>query len=95
MASCARDRIESSFGGKLGMVQEGKRDHRFWVLYVNGEWVCQTKISTGTGYRDYPDHLLAKMAKSLKVSRAQLNGFIDCPIDRDGWIQILRETGQL
>jgi len=29
MASRPRDRIETSFGGKLGMVQEGKRDHRF------------------------------------------------------------------
>lgn len=95
MAARARRGLESALRHKLLMEVEDDRDHRYYVLSVDGQWVLQTKISTGTRYRDLGDALLAKIARQLAVNRSQLDDLIDCPMSREDWIRHLREVGKL
>ena len=90
-----RDRVEHTLRHKLGMRVDDKRDHRFYELFVGDQWVLQTKVSTGTSYRDLGDPLLAKIAGQLKVNKAQLRDLVNCPMEYDDYINHLRATGEL
>lgn len=74
---------------------DATRDHRFYELYVDGQWVLQTKISTGTGYATLADPLVARIAKDLRVDKRQLNDILNCPMSYDDYIDHLRERGVL
>jgi hypothetical protein len=95
MPSRARRELESAFRRKLLMEFEDGRDHRYDVLYVDGQWVLHTKISTGTRYRELGDALLAKIAKQLGVTRQQLDDLVECPMSLDDWVRQLRNAGRI
>lgn len=91
----ARNRLESTLKSKLQMRIDSKRDHRFYELYIDDQWVLQTKVSTGTSYSELGDPLLAKIAKQLKVSKRQLTDLVNCPMSYDDYIEHLRMNGVL
>ena len=95
MPSRARREIESAFRRKLLMEIEDEQGHRYYVLYVDGQWVLQTKISTGTRYRELGDAPLAKIAKQLGVTRQQLDDLVECSMSREEWVRHLRDVGRL
>jgi hypothetical protein len=47
------------------------------------------------GARECDDHILGRMAKQLRLSRAQLNDLIDCRLSGEAYVEILRERGEL
>jgi hypothetical protein len=91
----ARNRLEGTLQSKLQMRIDTKRDHRFFELYVDDQWVLQTKVSTGTKYRELGDALLAQIATQLKVSKRQLTDLVNCPMGYDEYIEHLRMKGVL
>ena len=78
---------------KKGFRQEAN-DHRFYKLYEGEKYTgIYTKISTGSGYKDYDDNLLGIMAKQLKLSKRELCDLIDCPMDEEKYRNKLKQKG--
>lgn len=91
----ARNRLEGTPQSKLQMRVDSKRDHHFYELCIDDQWVLQTKVSTGTGYRELGDSLLAQIAKQLRVDKRQLTDLVNCPMGYDEYIEHLRMKGVL
>ncbi len=91
----ARRRLEQALSAKLGMRLDVSRDHRYYELYVDGEWVLQTKVSTGTGHQEIGDPIVAKIAKEMNVTRRQLNDLVQCPMSYADYVAHLRRLGRL
>lgn len=54
-----------------------------------------TIVSRGSGYKDYSDRLLGDMSRHLRVTRAELNGLIDCDMDGPSYVSVLRAAGHI
>ncbi len=91
-----RKRIERALTQK-GFIQDtGKNsDHRYYRFMVDGkESQIRTKISTGTGYKDYSDSLLKMMRYNLKFdSMKQFKAFIECPFTEEEYRELLLDKG--
>lgn len=93
MAPRERQVIISSLTSK-GFVQEDGKDHIVLVFAHQGVIRrVHTKVSRGSGYKDYSDQLLGDMSRQLQVTRKQLNGLIDCNLQGPEYEQILRAKG--
>jgi hypothetical protein len=70
------------------------RDHDYFFFEHEGllEPVA-TKLSRGTGYREIGDGLIAKICRQLRLSRAEFDQLVACPLDRRGYEEILRTKG--
>jgi len=80
--------IESALLRKGFRVEQ--RHHRFLILYVDGRRTAiRTKISHGG--KDYGDFLLSRMREQLRLPTVrQLLRLIDCPMDSDEYVTVLR-----
>jgi hypothetical protein len=63
-----------------------------WFTF-EGQKVLKTRISFGKG--DIPSKVTHKLRGQLKLSQADFIALRDCPLDRDGYIAILKEKGLL
>ena len=92
MKAIPRSTIEKSLSEK-GFVKEEGRDHRFWYfLYKGKKTKIRTKISTGTGYRDYEINLLKRMKSQLFLdSPRQLDDLLRCPMDGKQYAELMLE----
>ena len=81
--SYPRDQIESSLSKKGFVMRE--TDHRIYTFkYNEKETSLKTKISKGSGYKDYGISLLDAMKRTLKLPLKSLKGLIECPLDEEG-----------
>lgn len=68
--------------------------HEMYWFSVDGKKTSiRTRISHG--FKEYGDQLLAQMAKQVKLKRDQLELLIDCPLSKEGYVEILVEQGIL
>ncbi len=87
--------VEKALQGK-GFIQTDN-DHHFFV-YVPKEGQktrARTKTSHGSKMKDIPDKLLSQMAKQCKITNSEFLNLIDCPLDRDGYEELLSQKGEL
>jgi hypothetical protein len=90
MNSIPRDKIERSLAGK-GFVKD-QRDHRYWYFFYKGKRTrIRTKISTGTGYKDYGIDLLDKIKSQLFLNFRELEALLTCPMDVHRYTQLMLE----
>ncbi len=94
MKAIPRDTIEKSLAEK-GFIKEEGRDHRFWYFFHHGKKTkIRTKISTGTGYRDYPPNLLKRIKFQLFLdSSRQLDDLLKCPMSGQEYTEIMLRKG--
>ena len=85
-----RDTIEKSLAEK-GFVKEEGGDHRFWYFFYKGEKTSiRTKISTGSGYRDYRINLLKMIKTQLYLdSLRELDDLLRCPMDGKQYAELM------
>jgi hypothetical protein len=76
---------------KFGFVVRDSGDRLAW-LYHNGRLIVRTKRSKQRG-RDLP--FQHSIRQQLKLDEDQLRRAIDCSLDRDGYLAILRAKGLL
>jgi len=70
------------------------RDHDFFFFrYPNLTQPVFTKVSRGTGYKTIGDPLLGKMRKQLRLTRAQFDSLIDCPMNKAEYTTVLVSLG--
>jgi hypothetical protein len=93
MVSIPRRDIEDALIRK-GFELDDNRDHRFYYFtYQNRRTPIRTKISTGSGYREYEGNLLRAMQQQLKLTFRDLQDLINCPLSRADYEIKLRAQG--
>ena len=66
--------------------------HRAYWLYVNGrKSAIRTRISHGAA--EYDANLLGQVKRQLRLTNPQFEDFVACPLDAEGYLQILRDRG--
>ena len=88
----SRRNVEQTLGGKLGMVMD-QRDHRYYRLYVEGQFILKTKVSTGTGHGTIAPQLVSLMAKQLRVPAPFFRDLDACTKTREDYLSHLRGSG--
>ena len=77
MSSYRTGKIEAALK-KKGFVKK-ESHHRMYMYYFDGKKTSvRTRISHGVS--EYGDSLLGRMANQLKLSKRQLEDFIECPM---------------
>lgn len=73
------------------------RDHDYYYFYHKDKrTVARTKVSRGTGYRDYNDELFRLMLPALHLSTIrQVRDLLRCPLAQQDYIELLRGSGVL
>ena len=66
-------------------------DHIRAQLIIDGQAIVRTRRSHKSG--DLPSY--NQIRQQLRLNEAQLRDAIACPLDRDGYLEILRERGIL
>lgn len=70
------------------------RDHVYLFLHVAGRKTSiRTKLSHGV--REYGSSLLMLMSKQLKLTNPELEDLLDCPMDYNKYVSLLRQKGEL
>jgi hypothetical protein len=87
--------LKSVLQQKGFVLHPDKKDHQFFVLYVGGR---KQHISTflSHGIKEYGNSLMAQMKKQLRFKDTQkAEDFFDCPLTREGYIQMLHENDEI
>jgi len=77
---------------KKGFFEETDGDHRRLHHCVNGKR-SNVRTHYSHGARECDDYILGRMAKQLHLSRQQLERLIDCTMDGEEYIGVLKNTG--
>ena len=75
--------VEKSLKSKGFQHREG--DHKYFHYYSMAGKKTAVFTKTSHGAREIDDSLLGRMAKQCKLSRADFDPLIDCPLDRNGY----------
>lgn len=79
---------------KKGFELTRNGDHKIFELIINGRKAgIRTKVSHGN--KTVHKNILSKMAKQIKISNAQFNDLIECPLDLNGLLRILQQKNLL
>jgi len=73
--------------------QKDNRDHHFLELFVNGKLILHTKISYNSS--DIDNHLIKMMAHQCKITRSQFLDLVQCPLSKEGYLELLDQQGFL
>lgn len=75
--------------GSKGFEPE-ERDHTYYFLHVCGKKTdIRTKVHHHRG--EYDVHLLGMVAMQMHLNRGELDRFIECPLTREGYLDLMRE----
>jgi predicted RNA binding protein YcfA (HicA-like mRNA interferase family) len=89
MASLDANKTRQSLLKKGFVKAEG--DHHFYLFRYEGKVVARTKLSHND--QDIGDGLISKMYKQCQVNKKQFLDLINCPLDEQGYIDILKKDG--
>ena len=79
---------------KKGFLRDSDADHvHYFFLHGNGDHTqIKTKMSHGMGGSTLSAKLISDMAKQLHLTKKQFLDLIDCPLDEEGYRQVLRDA---
>lgn len=66
---------------------------RWSYLIVDGQRVIATRRSRGSG--KIPGKVPHLIRQQMKLNEEQFRALVDCPLTREGYLQILRDKGVL
>ena len=91
-----REKIRKGLKEKGFVEVSKKKDHDFYYLYVEGKKrSIFTKLSRGSGFRDYSDGLVRDVYRQIGLSKEDFLRYLDCSLTLDRYIQMLREQNRL
>lgn len=82
--------VEKSLEAK-GFQRAKGGDHNYFHYYSKAGKKTAVFTKTSHGSREIDDSLLGRMAKQCKLSRADFDRLIDCPLDRNNYEEKLIE----
>ena len=92
--SASRKAVTKALKQKGFRVEQGKRDHDFYFLEVDGlVRSVYTKVSRGSNYKEIGDPLLKRMSKQLHLKGSEFEEFVACPLTRERYVEILGDRG--
>ena len=68
-------------------------DHKYLEFAYNGKYVLHTKLSHNK--KDIDDHLIRQMSTQCKLSKSEFLDLVNCPLSKEGFIEILESKGLL
>lgn len=74
---------------KKGFVEEGDRDHLFFIFVRDGRKLAKTKISHGASEID--DNLISLMSRQMHISKDKFCDFVECTLSEDGYLDLLQQ----
>lgn len=83
-----QDEIEA--GIKRKGFSQSNRDHRYYILYINGKKEGATFLSHGKN-QDIGPSLLNAMAKELGISTEDFIDFVKCPLTTADYLRKKKE----
>jgi len=94
MPSLKRDDVEASLRQKG--FEEAPGDHRFFKLMVDGKYTgLFTKTSRGKKYKTLGDELVGRMARQVKLTKAEFCKLVDCSLSGDEYRALLEGRDEL
>jgi hypothetical protein len=92
MASIKTNDIRNGLIRK-GFVQDN-RHHKYYIMYVDG---VKTKVRTriSHGESEINDALINKMKKQVHLSKEDFFRLVECPLSKEGYIEILIREGTI
>jgi predicted RNA binding protein YcfA (HicA-like mRNA interferase family) len=91
MASLDAKKTQQSLLKKGFVKLEG--DHHYYLFYHDGKLITKTKLSHNE--QDIGDGLISKMYKQCQLNKNQFFDLINCPLDKDEYIELLKQKGFL
>ncbi|MGL5094560.1 MAG: hypothetical protein ACRDD1_03175 [Planctomycetia bacterium] len=85
--------VEPSLAKKGFRLREG--DHHRFIYFTKTGLKSPVMTMTSHSHRDVSDKLLGKMARDLKLSRAEFDDFVDCALSRDAYESLLVQKGEV
>lgn len=86
MANLKTNKIEKSLQKKGFVKDDG--DHHFYIFFYNGQKTSiRTRISHGE--TDIAEPLISKMAKQVRLRKADFYDLVNCPLSVDEYIEKL------
>lgn len=78
---------------KVGMSVQDRKVDRWAYLFVDGRRILATRRSKGTGkISGLIPHLIRQQ---MRLNEEQFLDLVNCPLSREGYLQILRDKGLL
>jgi hypothetical protein len=87
-------RIVKSALLRKGFYEEEDGDHRRLHHCIGGN-TTNVRTHYSHGARECNDYILGRMAKHLRLSRAQLDDLVDCTMSGEEYVEILRGLGEI
>jgi hypothetical protein len=89
-----REKIRSALLNKGFRTKDG--DHKYYYLFVEGKKSSVfTKLSHGGAYKVYGDDLINEVKHQMGLTKAKLLEYVDCTLDYNGYINILKQSGRI
>lgn len=83
--------VERSLAAKGFQSREG--DHNYFHYWSKAGKKTAVFTKTSHGAREIDESLLGRMARQCKLTRADFDRLVDCPLSRDGYEAKLVEAG--
>ncbi|MDI6787947.1 MAG: hypothetical protein QME51_06210 [Planctomycetota bacterium] len=71
--------------------QISETHHKMAYLFYEGEMILKSRLSQGSG--DVPGNITDKIRGQLYLNQDQFRDAVQCPLDYDSYITILKEKG--
>ncbi|MGD0591231.1 MAG: hypothetical protein ABSA44_10600 [Bacteroidota bacterium] len=76
--------------------KEGGTKHDLYTLVIDGKiYPIGTKLSRGTGYKDYTDRLVTAVCHQLGLTTKEINPFLECTIKLSKYAELLKQRGKI
>ena len=91
-----KDKRDVESGLETKGFRKGEGDHHYFIYWsIEGKkTMAKTKTSHGSG-KDISDDLLSKMARQCGVTKPAFIRLIECPLQRDEYERMLRQSGKI
>ena len=92
MSPLAKKKLEGVLEQK-GFSRSNSR-HEKYIFYWEGK---KTPVHTviSHGGNEYSDNLLGLVARQLKLTRGQLDNFVECPLTKEDYVILLQNGGHI
>lgn len=68
-------------------------DHTYFIYYTMDGCKTLAKTKVSHSGKDIADGILSMMARQCKLTLPQFRGLVDCPLSREAYEDILKESG--
>lgn len=95
MSDRKRDEVENGLERKG--FNKSNNDHKKYIYYTftGKKTSVWTKMSHGSNYNKLSEDMLRKIARQCRITRTDLDKFLDCPLTRENYESMLIQAGHI